>query len=70
MIKQPGRLSKLNIGTIVFPRWFVEGYPVGASVDTRLVIRERKGNRYRTERDDGREGSWWISRDCLRLPGE
>lgn len=65
--------AAFKIGAAVYPRYFVQGYPVGASVDTRLVVREqllsRQGNRYRCERDDGRQGSWWIDEPNLRPLG-
>lgn len=53
---------------IVFTRWFVPGYPVGISTDTRLVVREvrKRDKRIRVERDDGREGSWWLDFDAVR----
>lgn len=59
-------------GVVVFPRWFVPGTPVGASVDTRLVVREvrKRDRRIRCERDDGRPGSWWLDTDAVRKQGE
>lgn len=51
---------KIKRGTIVTSLRFVPGYPVGLSSDTRCVVREILNRRVRVERDDGREGSWWI----------
>ena len=67
------------VGSLVRARWFVEGYPVGLGTDTLCRVVEHKrhkhGNgdyeRVRLERDDGREGSWWVNREgCVRLGGE
>lgn len=64
---------KFKVGDVVFARWFVAGHPVGLSTDTRAIVMERtKGApaRYRVERDDRREGSWWVHEDSLRAAGE
>lgn len=62
----------LKPGDIVFPRWFIQGTPVGASTDTALVVREivKRDKRARCERDDGRQGSWWVDFGHVRKQGE
>jgi hypothetical protein len=61
-----------RIGSIMVPRWFVPGYPLGIGSDTRVVVREvrKRDKRARVEREDGREGSWWVDCDALRAYGE
>lgn len=71
MAKKP----KLHpIGAVLLTRWFVPGYPCGIPTDARVVVRARRAGdrqgRYRVERDDGREGSWWVDGDSLRQQGE
>lgn len=63
------RRKTLKVGAIVLPRWFVPGYPTGASIDTRLRVVERRGTRVLCVRDDGRQGQWWIDVDSLNLFG-
>lgn len=49
----------------------IKGYPLSVTPDTRLVVREldRATKRYRCERDDGRDGTWWVDGDSIRLIG-
>jgi len=56
---------------VVSPRWFIPGAPVGLSSDARVVVREvrKRDKRIRVERDDGRQGSWWLDFDSVRRPG-
>lgn len=60
----------LKPGTVVCARWFTPGYPLALSVDTRCTVVERRDGRYRVEREDGRQGSWWMDRNSLRVFGE
>lgn len=62
---------RVRVGDVLLPRWFVPGFPVGLSVDARCVVREisKREGRLRVERDDGREGSWWVDVDAMRRPG-
>ena len=61
----------MKVGTIVCPRWFVPGYPVGLTMDTRCVVREvrKRDKRVRVERDDGRQGSYWLDFEAVRIFG-
>lgn len=61
-----------RVGDIVVSRWFKPGHPAGLSTDTRAVVREvrPRDKRMRVERDDGRQGSWWLSFDEARRYGD
>jgi hypothetical protein len=61
-----------RVGAIMMPRWFISGEPMGLSTDTRVVVREvrKRDQRARVERDDGRQGSWWVDFSALRAVGE
>jgi hypothetical protein len=65
-------ITPIKIGSIVVPRWFIMGIPVGVPSDTRCVVREiiKRDKRARVERDDGRGGSWWVDFDAIRHFGE
>lgn len=63
-------IAKIKIGTVVLPRWFIPGYPLGISADTAVVVREVKKDRLRVERDDGRQGSWWVNLEAVRRFGD
>lgn len=65
-------MSTPRVGSVMLPRWFILGAPLGLSTDTRVVVREvrKRDKRARVERDDGRQGSWWVDFDALRTPGE
>jgi hypothetical protein len=68
-------MSRPKLGGLVYVRHFVPGNPVGVGTDTRLVVAEftgpkRKPTRARVVLDDGRQGSWWVDCESLRLPGE
>lgn len=67
------RSKALRKGTIVVPTHYVAAYPMGASVDTRLVVvsaTKVSGEwKYHCTRDDGREGTYWICADSLRVFG-
>lgn len=58
---------KFKVGDVVFTRWFVPGHPDGLSTDTRAIVIERSNNRYRVEREDHGNQSWWVDGDGLLL---
>ena len=60
---------KFHAGAIVCPTYFVPGYPIGAGVDTRCVVRQVQGSRVRVAREDGRGAPLWIDADALRIFG-
>lgn len=59
---------KPRIGKVLFTKRFIPGYPIGLCAETRCVVREirKRECRMRVERDDGREGSWWVNFDDMR----
>lgn len=67
------REPKVKVGSLVYSL-VVINLPTGyVGTDTRLVVRElTKGKepRARCERDDGRQGSWWIDVANLHIVGE
>ena len=63
--------AKLKLGEIVVSRWFVPHPIVGLLPDTRTRVVEirARDKRIRVERDDGRQGSWWLDMSAVRRFG-
>lgn len=68
------RDPKVKVGSVVYSRGVINLATGYVGTDTRLIVREltkpRGGDsRARCERDDGRQGSWWINVSDLHLIG-
>lgn len=61
--------APLAVGTVVTARWLVRGYCMSLGTDTRCIVREVSSGRVRVERDDGREGSWWLNPEATLVFG-
>lgn len=73
LVRATQRLPKSKLpkpGTVLLPRFFIQGYPTGISVDTRVVVKEVRQGRLLVVRDNGREGQWWVDPEAMRRVGE
>jgi hypothetical protein len=69
VIGHEAKAKKLRKGMVVAPLRFIPGYPLGLSRDARCVVRKVSAGRVLLERDDGREGAWWVDACDVRVWG-